>query len=283
MTDQNSNLNRPNPIDIEVISDNNQIIVSKTDLSGTIDYANETFANVSGYEEYELVGKPFSLIRHPDMPKIIFKILWDNLKIEKKFRMFFKNLSKSGNYYWVSSDFEYNKDSDGNIIEYISRANTVVANNIENDIVPLYKKLLLIEQASGIKYSEKYLIGFLEEKGLNFEDFNMSLLNTDKNTTVSEKKEVVVPIFEPEKLPEIIEETKIVEQVVEVEKVEKIEETKFIEKTEPILESSIIDKEQKTEIKKENIETTDFSTSEYEEVQRETRSGFIGKLFNRGE
>ena len=159
------------PIDKEVFWDKTQTIISKSDLYGTIDYANETFADVSGYEEYELMGKPHNAVRHPDMPKIIFKMLWDALKKEEPFHVIAKNLAKSGRYYWVISDFEYIRDEQGKVINYLSKRDSIPQEVLDNHIIPLYRKLLLIEQASGLKYSEKYLIGFLEEKGVNFSDY----------------------------------------------------------------------------------------------------------------
>jgi PAS domain S-box-containing protein len=159
------------PIDKEVFWDKTQTIISKSDLFGTIDYANETFADVSGYEEYELMGKPHNAVRHPDMPKIIFKMLWDALKKEEPFHVIAKNLAKSGRYYWVISDFEYIRDDQGKVINYLSRRDSIPQEVLDNHIIPLYRKLLLIEQASGLKYSEKYLIGFLEEKKVSFSDY----------------------------------------------------------------------------------------------------------------
>lgn len=307
MTNENSNPNAPTPIDTEVTWDKSQTIVSKSDLFGTIDYANQAFANVSGYEEYELVGKPHSVIRHPDMPKIIYKILWDNLKIEKKFQIFLKNLAKSGQYYWVLSDFEYNKDSEGNVIEYVSRRRAVPTNVLENDIVPLYKKLFQIEQASGIKYSEKYLLGYLEEKGMNLEDYIFSLMgesnqidfpvknesafNSQKLEEVQETKiEEETKIIEAEKTAQeikVVEKVDTIEEVKAIEIVNVVEEVKTAEKTETAEDLKAVEviiktgNQPKSEIKNKVSETTDFSSSDYEEVQRETRSGFIGKLFNR--
>ncbi len=299
MTNENSNPNAPTPIDKEVTWDKSQTIVSKSDLFGTIDYANQAFANVSGYEEYELVGKPHSVIRHPDMPKIIYKILWDNLKIEKKFQMFLKNLAKSGEYYWVLSDFEYNKDSDGNVIEYISRRIAVPADVLENDIAPLYRKLLQIEQASGIKYSEKYLIGYLEEKGLNLDDYILSLMAENNKNEVPVKNEPVVNMPKSEEIletkmaeePQVVEEIKaikVVEIVNVVEDVKNVEEVKAAEIADVVEEVKTTEKvitidevAIKPETKIEVAETTDFSSSDFEEVQRETRTSLIGKLFNR--
>lgn len=73
-------ITKPEPINKEVAWDKTKVIMSKTDSLGVIEYANETFIEVSGYEEHELVGQPHNIVRHPDMPKVVFKILWENLK-----------------------------------------------------------------------------------------------------------------------------------------------------------------------------------------------------------
>ena len=93
-------------IDKEVTWDKTQVIMSKTNAFGIIEYANEVFVDVCGYEDYELMGQPHNIIRHPDMPKVIFKVLWENLKNGKNFHAIVKNLAKSGRYYWVITDFE---------------------------------------------------------------------------------------------------------------------------------------------------------------------------------
>src|SRR5690348_3792647 len=64
------------PTDVEVFFDKDDIIVSKTDLKGHITYANKTFCGIAGYTEREVIGQPHSLIRHPDMPRAVFKLLW---------------------------------------------------------------------------------------------------------------------------------------------------------------------------------------------------------------
>lgn len=75
MENEQINANKITPLDKEVIWDKSKVIMSKTDKFGTIEYANDVFVDVSGYEDYELVGQPHNIIRHPDMPKVIFKVL----------------------------------------------------------------------------------------------------------------------------------------------------------------------------------------------------------------
>ena len=80
MNFQNQIANKPVLVDKEVTWDKTKVIMSKTDAFGTIEYANEVFVDVCGYEDYELMGQPHSIIRHPDMPKVIFKVLWEKSK-----------------------------------------------------------------------------------------------------------------------------------------------------------------------------------------------------------
>ncbi|KVV16096.1 PAS domain-containing protein [Flavobacterium sp. TMP13] len=166
----------PTIIDKEVSWDKTQTIMSKTNSFGIIEYANEVFVDVCGYEDYELMGQPHNIIRHPDMPKVIFKVLWENLKQGNNFHAIVKNLAKSGRYYWVVTDFEVTKDENGEIANIFGRRKSVAQEVISMSIEPLYKKLLQIEAASGVKYSEKYLIGFLEEKNRTYVEYIKDLI-----------------------------------------------------------------------------------------------------------
>ncbi|CAM3989121.1 PAS domain-containing protein [Flavobacterium sinopsychrotolerans] len=176
MNQENHVFEKVTPIDKEVSWDKTQVIMSKTNPSGIIEYANEVFVDVCGYEDYELMGQPHNIIRHPDMPKVIFKVLWENLKEGKNFHAIVKNLAKSGRYYWVITDFEIAKDEKGVIVNYFGRRRAVPQEVISFHIEPLYKKLLQIEAASGIEFSEKYLIGFLEEKKTSYVEYIKALV-----------------------------------------------------------------------------------------------------------
>jgi PAS domain S-box-containing protein len=188
MTQDNTNANRPVPIDKEVVWDKTQTIMSKTDLFGTIEYVNQAFADVSGFEEDELMTHPHNIIRHPDMPKVIFKVLWENIKAGNQFHGIVKNLTKSGRYYWVITDFEYSRDAKGTIQNYIARRKAVPENVITNHIAPLYKKLLEIEQTSGISTSEKYLTGYLEDQNLSYVDLITKFMVENEEKSDSPKK-----------------------------------------------------------------------------------------------
>lgn len=104
---------------IETEVPENELIISRTDLSGIITYANETFAEISGYEVDELIGKPHNLVRHPDMPKSVFKDLWETLKRGESWQGIVKNRRKDNGYYWVNANVS-GVHKEGKLIEYKS-------------------------------------------------------------------------------------------------------------------------------------------------------------------
>ena len=119
----------------EIILDDTTILVSETDANGRIVFADETFVNVSGYSFDELIGKPHSVIRHPDMPKAAFKTLWETIKKGDVWQGFVKNRSKSGKYYWVyATVFPFGKD------HYLSVRKKAAPQEIEK-YEALYKKM----------------------------------------------------------------------------------------------------------------------------------------------
>jgi len=92
---------KPIPINEEIELDPKRYIVSETDARGKITYVNDYFMEISGYLEDELIGQPHSVIRHPDMPKVAFKSLWDTIQKGEIWTGYVKNATKSGGYYWV--------------------------------------------------------------------------------------------------------------------------------------------------------------------------------------
>ena len=153
------------PIDEEIILDPKRYIVSETDAKGKITYCNDYFIEVCGYSEDELLGKPHNIIRHPDMPRVVFKLLWETISQGKNINAVVKNLAKDGRYYWIFTEFESRKDTDtGEIIGYHASRKSISPHVIEI-IAELYKELLTIEKLEGIEASETYLINFLKAKG----------------------------------------------------------------------------------------------------------------------
>ncbi len=94
-------------------------ILSETDEKGTILYANDLFCEVAGYDREELIGQPHNIVRHPDMPRIAFKGLWDDIQSKGFWSGYVKNLSKDGGFYWVHATALRKIHSDGRI-SYLS-------------------------------------------------------------------------------------------------------------------------------------------------------------------
>jgi aerotaxis receptor len=89
--------------EIETPYPDGKLIVSTTDKSGIITHVNQSFIEMSGYNEDELINAPHSILRHPDMPAIAFKGLWDTVNKGEKWQGIVKNLRKDGGYYWVKA------------------------------------------------------------------------------------------------------------------------------------------------------------------------------------
>ena len=164
-------MSRPTPIDKEIVLDPKRYIVSETDERGKITFCNDYFMEVSGYNYKELIGKAHSVVRHPDMPKVVFKLLWETISQGKNINAVVKNLAKDGRYYWIFTEFESRKDMDtGEIIGYHADRKSISPHVLEV-IADLYAQLLKIEKEDSIEASEKYLISFLKDKG---DDVNFS-------------------------------------------------------------------------------------------------------------
>ena len=104
---------------IETEVPENELIISRTDLKGVITYVNDTFAEISGYEPDELIGKPHNVVRHPDMPKSAFEDVWKTIQEGKIWQGYIKNMRKDRGYYWVEAEVS-GVYKDGTLVEYKS-------------------------------------------------------------------------------------------------------------------------------------------------------------------
>ena len=118
----------------------NRSIISRTDLEGTITFANKAFCELSGYNKNELIGTPHSIVRHPDMPKNIFQEMWETIQNNQKWHGFIKNLRKDGRYYWTEAFIEPLFDENGNKIGYMA-ARKAVSNSDKEIYERKYKEL----------------------------------------------------------------------------------------------------------------------------------------------
>ena len=165
-------------VETEVPKD--ELIISRTDLNGIITYANETFAHISGYEPEELIGKPHNILRHPDMPKRIFKELWDTIKAGNIWSGYVKNMRKDRGYYWVYAEVS-GVYKDGKLVEYKSMRSWVPKEK-RIEMQNLYDKIRLEdrENVRGVGYLDvetyEQLIQKSHELGVSPEKLLKNLL-----------------------------------------------------------------------------------------------------------
>ena len=157
-----------------------EVIVSKTDLKGKITYTNRVFINISGYTEAELLGAPHSILRHPDMPRSIFKLLWDYIENKKEIFAYVVNRCKNGDYYWVLAHITPNMDENGKVDGYHSNRRVPDPDVVKNVIKPLYKKIIEVEKSyknakDGMNAGLKAIEELLKEKGMEYDEFIFSI------------------------------------------------------------------------------------------------------------
>lgn len=156
-----------------------ELIVSKTDPKGRITYCNDVFLRVAGYREQELIGAPHSLIRHPDMPRSVFKLLWDTIGAGNEIFAYVINMARNGDHYWVFAHVTPSFDAAGRIVSYHSnrrkpRPEAVAAAH------SLYRELRDIEDApsnrkDGMQAAYDELLSILARKEVGYDRFVLSL------------------------------------------------------------------------------------------------------------
>lgn len=165
---------------VERTFDENEIIVSKTDTKGRITYANNIFLDVAGYSLSEVMGQPHNMIRHPDMPRAVFKLLWDTMSQEQELFAYVMNRCKNGDHYWVLAHVTPSYDVNGNLTGYHSNRRVPKRETLNEIIIPLYAQLLQIEQQhankkDGMNASTQFLLDLLNEKGVGYDEFILSI------------------------------------------------------------------------------------------------------------
>lgn len=163
----------------EVSFSPNDIIVSKTDPRGMMTYVNNIFLDVSGYTEAEMIGKPHNVIRHPHMPRCVFKLLWDTLKSREEIFAYVMNRCKNGDHYWVLAHVTPTFGANNEIVGFHS-SRRVPSRAALDVIQPLYRQLYEAEQRqpdskSAIENSTAFLMQTLSQKGMNYDQFVLSL------------------------------------------------------------------------------------------------------------
>lgn len=156
-----------------------EIIVSKTDLKGRLTYCNDVFTKISDYREAELIGKPHNIIRHSGMPRTVFKLLWERIEAGREIFAYVINRCKNGDHYWVLAHVTPDRDDAGAMVGYHSNRRTASRSALAV-IEPIYAQLLAEEarhqdRKQGIAAGERILQAALAEKGLDYDQFVLSL------------------------------------------------------------------------------------------------------------
>lgn len=159
---------RPLPLDIAIKVSPRALYISKTDIHGNIVYVNQNMQKLSAYLEDELLGLPHNILRHPNMPRVIFYKLWSELEKGNEVTLLIKNLAKTGEFYWLKHKFQV-IENDLNA-KYSSRGEMASSQAIEQ-LETLYKKLLKIEKRENMAASLFYLENYLQERNLSFSEY----------------------------------------------------------------------------------------------------------------
>lgn len=158
-----------------------EVIVSKTDLRGRITYVNDVFLEVSRYREHEVIGQPHNLIRHPEMPQLVFALLWEAIQSGQEIFAYVDNLAKDGEHYWVLAHVTPTV-VDGSVVGYHSnrRAPDIEALRV---ISPIYAQLRAAERrcsrpSEAVDAARQVLDRVLDEQDTSYDRFVWSLAGT---------------------------------------------------------------------------------------------------------
>ncbi|MFT6374340.1 MAG: PAS domain S-box-containing protein [Myxococcota bacterium] len=176
-------MSKINPTGVEVSFEENDMLVSKTDARGIILYANREFTGLSGYDESELLGRPHSIVRHPEMPRAVFHLLWEEVQAGREIFAYILNLTKTGDHYWVLAHVTPDIESrTGQIIGYHSNRRKPNPQALV-EIQSLYAKLLDTERRhtsarDACLAGRKRLAEFLAQEEFTYEQYVFHLFAT---------------------------------------------------------------------------------------------------------
>ena len=163
----------------EIIMDDNDFIVSKTDPKGKITYCNRIFMQIAGYSEAELLGQPHNMIRHPDMPQAVFRLLWKTLQQGNEFFGLVKNKTRNGGFYWTFANVTPSYDQQNKLLGYYSVRRKPARSSIET-ISAIYHKMSQAEalhnkSKDAMDASTAILLEAVQNTGKDYNEFIIEL------------------------------------------------------------------------------------------------------------
>ncbi len=148
-----------------------EVIISRTDLKGNIIYCNSTFAKVNGFKRPSaVINQPHNIIRHPDMPKTIFNIIWRVISNGLPIQAIVKNKTNDNKYYWTMLEWRPQIDNNNTIVSFVAEGKQAPEKIIQT-IEPLYELLCDIEKEHGVDSAITYLRSYLDEKGMTYSQY----------------------------------------------------------------------------------------------------------------
>ncbi|WP_246116843.1 PAS domain-containing protein [Denitrobaculum tricleocarpae] len=164
----------------ETTFERDEIIVSKTDVTGKLIYGNRLFFKMAELSEKECIGQQHNIVRHPEMPRTVFDLLWETIKSGKEIFAYVNNRSKTGNNYWVYAHVTPSFDRDGTITGYHSNRRKPERKIVDERIIPLYRDLLKTEQAAAspkqaLRDGRKVIQDILSDSRMGFNQLMFSL------------------------------------------------------------------------------------------------------------
>ena len=158
-------MKKPIPVAKEVPFESDELFFSTTDGRGMIEYGNDVFIRISGYPSETILGAPHNIIRHPDMPKAVFKLFWDTLKANKPIGAYVKNMAADGRYYWV---FAFAFPVATGYLSIRFKPSSLVFNRVQE----IYAQVLKREQESTMDEGTVLLGEMIKKEGFqHYEDF----------------------------------------------------------------------------------------------------------------
>ncbi|MEH6403930.1 MAG: PAS domain-containing protein [Sneathiella sp.] len=156
------------------------LIVSKTDLQGKLVYGNRLFYELADLTEKDCLGTQHNIVRHPEMPRAVFDLLWKTIKNGKEIFSYVVNRASNGDHYWVFAHVTPSFDKAGEMNGYHSNRRVPDKFIVNRDIIPLYKKLCEIETRdpspkSGLEKSSNFIKELLKKEQKEFNELMFSL------------------------------------------------------------------------------------------------------------
>jgi len=166
------------PVARELVLRDEDFIVTKTDPKGRITYANRVFSEFAGYGEEELLGVQHNIVRHPDMPRAVFKMMWETLQAGREFFGYVKNMASDGSFYWTFANVTSTCNEQGETVGYFSVRRKPRPEAV-TFLEPVYAQMLAREHEAGpraaIEASRVLLEEHYRSKGETYDEFVLAL------------------------------------------------------------------------------------------------------------